>query len=64
VAVGAGVGVAVAVAVGAGVAVGVGVGVGGIGVGGVVVRLTSDAHAAKTNSNETIAITNLDSLIN
>jgi len=64
VAVGAGVGVAVAVAVGAGVAVAVGVGVGGIGVGGVVVRLTSDAHAAKTNSNETIAITNLDSLIN
>jgi hypothetical protein len=50
----------VVVAVGAGVAVGVG----GIGVGGVVVRLTSDAHAAKTNSNETIAITNLDSLIN
>ncbi|MEO2141365.1 MAG: hypothetical protein ABGX63_04205 [bacterium] len=65
-AVGAGVGVAVAVAVavavGAGVAVGVDVG--GTGVGGVVVRLTSDAHAAKTNSNETIAITNLDSLIN
>jgi hypothetical protein len=62
VAVGAGLGVAVGVGVGAGVAVGVDVG--GIGVGGVVVRLTSDAHAAKTNSNETIAITNLDSLIN
>ena len=61
-AVGAGLGVAVGVGVGAGVAVGVDVG--GIGVGGVVVRLTSDAHAAKTNSNETIAITNLDSLIN
>ena len=59
---GVGVGVGVGVAVGAGVAVGVDVG--GIGVGGVVVRLTSDAHAAKTNSNETIAITDLDSLIN
>ena len=57
-----GCGVAVGNGVGAGVAVGVDVG--GIGVGGVVVRLTSDAHAAKTNSNETIAITNLDSLIN
>ena len=60
VAVGAGVGVAVGVAVGAGVAVGVG----GTGVGGVVVRLTSDAHAAKTNSNEAMATTNLYDLIN
>ncbi len=63
-AVGAGLGVAVGVGVGVGAGVAVGVDVGGIGVGGVVVRLTSDAHAAKTNSNETIAITNLDSLIN
>ena len=59
-----GAGLGVAVGVGAGLGVAVGVAVGGIGVGGVVVRLTSDAHAAKTNSNETIAITNLDSLIN
>ncbi len=63
-AIGAGVGVAVTVGAGVAVGVGVDVDVGGIGVGGVVVRLTSDAHAAKTNSNETIAITNLDSLIN
>ena len=43
---------------------GVAVGVGGTGVGGVVVRLTSDAHAAKMNSNETMATTNLYDLIN
>jgi hypothetical protein len=68
VSVGNGVGVGWGVAVGAGVGVAVGagvaVGVGGTGVGGVVVRLTSDAHAAKTNSNETMAITNLYDLIN
>ena len=58
------VGVDAGVAVGVDAGVAVGVGVSGIGVGGVVVRLTSDAHADKTNSNETIAITNLDSLIN
>lgn len=73
VAVGIGVGVGIGVAVGSGVGVGVGTGVavgsgvgvtvGGIGVGGVVVRLTSDAQAAMTNSNTTIANTTLGNFI-
>ena len=73
VAVGNGVGVGNGVAVGTGVAVGdgvgvavgsgVGVAVGGIGVGGVVVRLTSDAQAARTNTKATMAITSFNDLI-
>ena len=69
VAVGSGVAVGRGVAVGTGVGVGVAVGsgvavaVGGISVGGVVVRLTSDAHAASTNTKATIAIAGFNDLI-
>ncbi len=73
VAVGIGVAVGNGVAVGAGVAVGIGVGVavgtgvavavGGTSVGGVVVRLTSEAQAARTNINATMAITSFNDLI-
>ena len=56
-------GVAVGNGVGTAVGTGVGVAVGGTSVGGVVVRLTSDAQAASTNTKATIAITSFNDLI-